>query len=348
MVHKEVLVIGAGQCGLAAGRFLQKKKVDFIILEKNKQIGDNWRKRYDSLTLFTPAGLSALPDLPMALSKNSRPTKNQMADYFDRYVDHFDLPVSANEEVHEIRKENGLFVVTTSREKYTVKKIIHAAGFCEKPSFPEWVADLTIPYIHSNNYKSPISIKGKKILLVGTGNSAAQIGAELTKYFSIDWSTNRKPKFSSLHMFGRNILTLARTFGQLDKPATEKTINNGEAIYLFDDLKRHLKKAKRKKSVTKAEGGSVIFEGGETGKYDFILFATGFKPNFDFIRIPEFENDLHQLRRQKGFSEVSGLYFLGIPYQRSRSSQLIYGSQKDAAFIVDDLVKVLSDQPQPV
>src|SRR5690554_3251957 len=348
MVHKEVLVIGAGQCGLAAGRFLQKKEVDFLILEKNKHVGDNWRKRYDSLTLFTPVGLSALPDLPMALSPKSRPTKSQMADYFDRYVDHFDLPVSANEEVQEIRKENGLFIVTTSREKYAVKKVIHAAGFCEKPYYPEWATDLAIPFLHSSNYKSPLSIKGKKVLLVGTGNSAAQIGAELTKYFSIDWSTNKKPKFSSLHMFGRNILTLAKTFGHLDKPAPEKTIKNGEAIYLFDDLKKHLKKAKRKKSVTKAEGDLVTFEGGETGKYDFILFATGFEPNFDCIQIPEFENDLDLLRKQQGFSQVSGLYFLGIPYQRSRSSQLIYGSQKDAAFIVDNLVKVLSDQPQPV
>src|SRR5690554_5944067 len=81
MVHKEVLVIGAGQCGLAAGRYLQKKGTDFLILEKNKHIGDNWRKRYESLTLFTPASLSALPELPMAIAPKSRPNKNQMADY---------------------------------------------------------------------------------------------------------------------------------------------------------------------------------------------------------------------------------------------------------------------------
>ncbi len=337
MVHKEVLVLGAGQCGLATGRFLQKQKIDFLILEKNKHIGDNWRKRYDSLSLFTPASLSALPDLPMAISPKSRPNKNQMADYFNRYVEHFDLPVAVHEEVREIRKENDVFLIKTSRQEYTADKVIHAAGYCEKPFYPEWAADLAIPFLHSADYKSPISIKGKKVLLVGTGNSAAQIGAELTKYFALDWSTNKKPRFSSLHLFGKNILTFARTFGHLDKPASEKTINNGEAIYLFDDLKKQLKKAKKKKQVIEAQGNRITFEGGESETYDFVLFATGFRPNFDFIQIPEFENDLEQLRKQQGISQVPGLFFLGIPYQRSRSSQLIYGSQKDAAYIVDQL-----------
>lgn len=339
MVHKEVLVIGAGQCGLAAGRFLQKKEIDFLILEKNKHVGDNWRKRYESLSLFTPASLSALPELPMAIVPKSRPNKNQMADYFDRYVDHFGLPIAVHEEVREITAANGLFHIKTSRQEYTAGQVIHAAGYCEKPYYPEWALDLAIPFIHSSDYKNPLSIKGKKVLLVGTGNSAAQIGAELTKYFGVDWSTNKKPKYSSLHRFGKNILTLAKAFGQLDKPAPDKTIKNGEAIYLFDNLKKQLKKTKKRKKVIKAEGDRITFDGGESETYDFVLFATGFLPNFDFIQIPEFENNPDQLRQQEGISQVSGLYFLGIPYQRSRSSQLIYGSQRDAAFIVDQLGK---------
>src|SRR5690606_29327149 len=76
---------------------------------------------------------------------------------------------------------------------------------------------------------------------------------------------------------------------------------------------------------------------------DFIVFATGFGPNFDFLAIPEFEGDLNQLRKQQGLSTVSGLHFIGIPYQRSRSSQLIYGSQKDPAYIVSQL-RVTQDQ----
>src|SRR5690606_27563270 len=96
-----------------------------------------------------------------------------------------------------------------------------------------------------------------------------------------------------------------------------------------------LKKIKKKKKVIAANGNLISFEGGETASYEIILFATGFKPDFGFIHIPNFENSLDQLRSQQGISQVEGLYFLGIPYQRTRSSQLIYGSQKDASFIVD-------------
>lgn len=339
MVHKDVLIIGAGQCGLSAGRLLQKKGLDFLILEKNKQIGDNWRKRYDSLSLFTPASLSALPDLPMAIASKSRPNKNQIADYFDRYVDHFELPVSVNEEVQEISRESGVFIIKTSRGSYSADYLIHAAGYGENPYFPDWSDDLTIPFIHSSSYKSPISIKGDKVLLVGTGNSAAQIGAEITKYYSVDWSTNKKPRFASLHILGRNILTIAKKIGHLDKPAPDKTIQQGEPIYFYDDLKKQLKKAKRRKQVVQAKGDTITFEDGETESYDFILFATGFQPNFDFIKLPEFEGDLALLRKQQGISQIPGLFFLGIPYQRSRSSQLIYGAQRDAAYMVDQLEK---------
>lgn len=338
-MHREILIIGAGQCGLAAGRFLQIKKKDFLILEKNKQVGDNWRKRYDSLTLFTPASYSALPELPMALSPQTRPNKNQMADYFSRYVDHFELPVSVNEEVVSVSRENGVFKIKTSLDEITSYKLIIASGLCRNPHLPSWVDRLGIPYLHSSKYKSPISIKGKKVLVVGSGNSAAQIAAELTKYYTVHWSTNRKPKFTSLHFFGKNILWLADKLGKLDQQESEKKIKSGEPIYLFDDLKKLLKKTKSRKQVIDAEGNTVTFEGGTVENYDMVVLATGFTPEFGFINIPEFEDDLEQLRMKQGISQVPGLYFLGIPHQRSRSSHLIYGSQKDASFLVDSITR---------
>jgi putative flavoprotein involved in K+ transport len=336
-MHKEILIIGAGQCGLAAGRFLQEKKKDFLILEKNKQVGDNWRKRYGSLRLLTPARYSALPDLPMALSPKERPRKNQVADYFNRYVEHFDLPVSGNEMVKSVTKKGDVFRISTSLKEITADKVIIASGFCENPFFPDWSADLNIPFIHSSEYKTPTSIKGKKVLVVGSGNSAAQIAAELTKYFEVHWSIPKKPTFSSLYVFGKNILWYAEKFGKLNKPVSKKKFIKGEVIYLYDNLKKLLKKTKKKKGVVGAAENKITFENGEEEPYDFILFATGFQPNYDFIQVPEFENNLDQLRDQQGVSRVSGLFFLGIPHQRSRSSHLIYGSQKDALFIVEQM-----------
>src|SRR5680860_1303460 len=124
----------------------------------------------------------------MALVPKARPLKDQIADYFDRYVDHFDLPISVNEMVKSITKEGDIFKVVTSLDEITADKVIIASGFCEKPQIPDWSAGLNIPFIHSSEYKSPVSIKGKKVLVVVTGNSAAHIAAELSKHFEVHWS----------------------------------------------------------------------------------------------------------------------------------------------------------------
>lgn len=309
-----------------------------MILEKNNHVGDNWRKRYSSLQLFTPAAYSGLPDLPLGISPKTRPSKDQIADYFGRYAEHFQLPVFLRHEVSSITKEGDVFTVVTPQQIFTTHKVVIASGFCERPRLPEWADRLTVPYIHSVDYKNPVSIKGNKVLVVGTGNSAAQIAAELVKYFEVHWSTQRKPNFFPLHLFGKNVLVLADKLGKLDKPVSEKKLKKGEPIYRYGDLTTLLKKGKKKKDVVKAEGDKLIFASGETETYDFVLFATGFRPNFDFIQITGFENDLDQLRDRQGISQIQGLYFLGIPYQRSRSSQLISGSQKDALFMVEKMI----------
>ncbi|HLU88331.1 MAG TPA: NAD(P)/FAD-dependent oxidoreductase [Cyclobacteriaceae bacterium] len=341
-MHKEILIIGAGQCGLAAGRLLQIKNKDFLILEKNREVGETWKKRYDSLKLFTPAAYSALPGLPLALDPKTRPTKNQIADYFTRYAEHFDLPVSVNEGVLSITKENGLFKVKTTLNNISAEKVILANGFCASPQVPEWAENLSIPYLHSSAYRNPLSVKGNKVLVVGAGNSAAQIAAELTKYYEVHWSTWNKPRFSPLHLFGKNVLWYAEKLGKLEKPVSEKKIKKGEAIFLYDDLKKSLKKTHKRKKVVEAKGDLVTFEDGKSEPYKVVLFATGFKPDFSFIRIDDFEYDLDALRAQQGISKVVGLYMLGIPYQRTRSSHLIYGSQRDAAYIVEKLSQTVT------
>ncbi|MDN3669597.1 NAD(P)/FAD-dependent oxidoreductase [Echinicola jeungdonensis] len=335
MKEKEFVIIGGGQCGLSAGRYLQKKGCDFVILEQNKEIGDNWRNQYDSLKLFTPAQFSALPDLPMALSPKARPTKDQMADYFSRYASHFDMPVHNKNKVLTLKKNKGAFLISTVFEEIKAQKVIIANGFCQKPKFPEWVNDLNTPYLHSKDYRNPISVKGKKVLVVGTGNSAAQIAAELTKYYEVHWSVNRKPKLTPLYIFGKNVIWWASRLGILDRVA-KKGQKRIETIYQYDNLKKQLKKTKKQPIIKEATGNQVLFENGKKEQYDFVVFATGFYPDFDFIEIEDFENNLETLRENSGLSRVKGLYFLGIPFQRTKSSHLIHGSQKDAKFIIEE------------
>ncbi len=170
--------------------------------------------------------------------------------------------------------------------------------------------------------------------MVGTGNSAAQIAAELTKYYEVHWSVIRKPKLIPLYVLGKNIIWWGSRLGLLDKPA-KKGQTRIEAIYYYNNLKKQLKKARKQPVVKKAAGNQVEFKNGQKESYDFVLFATGFYPDFGFIEIDNFENSLQDLRDSSGLSRVEGLYFLGIPFQRTKSSHLIHGAQKDAKFIVE-------------
>ncbi|QDH79111.1 NAD(P)/FAD-dependent oxidoreductase [Echinicola soli] len=334
MKEIEYVIIGAGQCGLSAGRYLQKANKDFIILDQHLEVGDSWRNRYESLKLFTPAAYCQLPDLKMALPPNVRPTKNQLADYFSRYASHFNLPIHTKNRVAEITKTGETFFIKTTFEEIKAKKVIVANGLCQKPFIPEWAEKLNIPYIHSSQYRTPISVKGKKVLVVGGGNSAAQIIADLTSYFDIHWSTLRKPKLRSLTVLGKNILWWGDKFNRLEKAPKVKKINKSEPVYLFDELKKSIRKAKRQPEVIGAGSNQVTFSNQKTEQFEFVLFATGFLPDYSFVNIEGFENDMDTLRKQHGISKIAGLYFLGIPFQRSRSSHLIYGSQRDAEFIV--------------
>ncbi|WP_226335958.1 flavin-containing monooxygenase [Echinicola marina] len=334
MKETDFLIIGAGQSGLSAARHLQKAGKDFIILEKEQEVGDNWRNSFETMKLFTPAVFCSLPELPMALSPTSLPNKNQIADYFSRYAAHFDFPLHPKNEVTEITQEGKRFLVESTFEKITTKNIIISHGCLQTKSVPQWAKSLSIPYIHSNQYRSPVSIKGKKVLVIGSGNTAAQIIAELTAYFEVHWSTNEKPKFKSLDSFGKNKFFWDKKFNRLEKPLSEKKRNKTAPIYNFNGIKKKAKKAILHPEIIAADGNIVTFKNQHSQEIDFVLFATGNEINFDFINIDGFEYDLEKLKENQGLSIIEGIYFLGLPHQRSRSSHLIYGSAKDAAFII--------------
>jgi putative flavoprotein involved in K+ transport len=331
-MHKNVIIVGAGQYGLIASYFLKLQKLDFLLLEKNDRVGDNWRKRFESMKLFSPAKYNALPGLPIALDGDVRPTKNQMADYFDRYIDHFDLPVQTNQEVVSISLDNGLYTIKTGRDEFTCDNLIMANGISQKPIIPDWVNKLAIPHIHIRNYRNPVSVKGKKVLVVGEGNSSAQIAGELVKYFEVDWARDQKRKFTALYLLGKNIYWWNEKL-----PVSKNNKSGAQPIYLYDDLKRLLKKVTKRSKVEDANGSLVAFADDTSAQYDFIIYSEGYHLDHELFHIPDFELDLEHLRENQGLSKLSGLYFIGIPYQRNRLSYDVGHAIEDVKLILEKL-----------
>jgi putative flavoprotein involved in K+ transport len=333
-MHKEIIIVGAGHYGLIAAHFLKKEKRDFLVLEQNDRVGDGWRKRFDSMTLFTPSYMAALPELPMELEPDVRPTKTQMGDYLDRYVDHFSLPVNTNHRVEEITLQDGVFHLKSSMGEFTCDVVIMAHGNIQRPEMPSWLEQMTIPKLQFRKYKSPISVKGKKVLVSGNGNSAAQIAGELTKYFDVTWTKEGASKTTALSILGKNRFWWSERLKQND-------ISDGKKnpLFMFDGLQQRLGKVKMQPQVKQAEGNKVTFGNGQVQEFDFIVYSDGYRPDFAILVIEGLETDVKLLNEHNGKSNIPNLFFLGIPYQRSRFPFQTKWQVKDVEQLLKEIKK---------
>ena len=134
----QVIVIGAGQAGLAAGRYLAQAGVDFLILEAADRVGDVWRNRWDSLRLFTAAEFAGLPGLPYPGDPDALPTKDQLADYLETYASHFRLPVRFNTSVERLERDGDRYVITTSNAIFEADHVVVATGSHQATETPAW------------------------------------------------------------------------------------------------------------------------------------------------------------------------------------------------------------------
>jgi len=193
----DVIIIGGGQSGLACGYYLRRNKLNYLILDKQEKCGGAWLNTWDSLTLFSPAEHSSLPGWLMPKSKNRFPLKQEVIDYLCQYELHYQLPMERNVNVDTVISENMFFKVSTSKGIYFAKTIIAAIGTWNNPFIPKIKGIDTFKgiQIHSANYKNAEQFRNLKVLVVGEGNSAAQIVAEVSKVTTVKWSTRKPPQY---------------------------------------------------------------------------------------------------------------------------------------------------------
>src|SRR5690625_3089224 len=174
----ETVIIGAGQAGLAAGYHLQRRGRPFAVLDANTRVGDNWRRQWDSLRLYSPAQYDNLPGLPFPARRWSFPTKDEVGDYLETYARHFDLPVVLGVRVTSLKRRDGQYVVATERGAYRCENVIVATGtFGRTPYIPDVAVELdpAILQLHSSEYRRPGQLRAGPVLVVGAGHSGTDI-----------------------------------------------------------------------------------------------------------------------------------------------------------------------------
>ncbi len=341
----DTLIIGASIAGLATAACLQKKKNPFIILEKENKVATPWHRHYDRLHLHTPRSLSNLPYKKFAKEITTYPSRLEVVDYLLNYQKTFSINPIFNNEVISIRRENGFWIVETSEDTYKSKNVVVATGAYTFPKkiLIEGMETFPGKIIHSSEYKTGKEFKGKKVLVIGFGNSACEIALDLYEQEATPSMSLRSPvNIIPRDIFGIPVLRISWLMQKLSPGLADK-LNAPLIKYFIGDLNK-LGIEKKKKGplqeidnnskppvidigtlkeikkgniklygeIIKIEGNTVFFKNGSQ-QFDVIIAAIGYDRNDGILKIEQqrFDDLKFPVSRQKYFGK-DGLYFCGF------------------------------------
>jgi putative flavoprotein involved in K+ transport len=341
----ETIIIGGGQAGLSVGYYLKKRGGSFVILDANERIGGSWRTRtWDSLRLFTPARYDGLPGWPFPASAWSYPTARETAEYLEAYAERFELPVRTGMTVERLRKDGDRYMVECGGRRFEADRVVVATGFYGKPSVPSFASELDprIVQMHSSEYRDPSQLRRGGVLLVGAGNSGADIAMELSKSHRT-WLSGRDKGQVPIRIESRSarfvlpilwfvashVLTVKTPIGRKARPHVLK--DGAPRIRVkADDLE-----AAGVECVPKTVGvsdGLPVLEDGRVVDVANVIWCTGFRQDFGWIDLPVFDDDSAPIH-ERGVASEPGLYFVGLDFLYAFTSENVGGVGRDARYI---------------
>jgi putative flavoprotein involved in K+ transport len=344
----DVVIIGAGQAGLATAYYLRQLGINPLLLEAAPAIGEVWRGRYDSLRLFTPSQYSNLPGLTFPAPRDHYPTKDDVADYLRDYATKFDFNIAYDARVTRLTKTADHLEVAVGAKTIAAKAVIVATGALQSPKILAFASKLhaSVNQLHSSHYRNPKMIPDGDILIVGGGNSGAQIAEELAQAGrNVSVSIEKMPRHLPQRFLGKDIFWWLTKSGLIStKPAKLVGSTSSTPIPTIGvDLKR-LNQTRRLNivpRVTDAEGLHVLLADGSKRAPANIIWATGFANDFSWIDIQgatEDQNPIHT----RGVSPVSGLYFIGLPFLHSKGSAFLGFVKDDAQYLATMVASAFS------
>ncbi len=348
----DVLVIGAGQAGLSVGHFLAGTGLRFLILDGNARIGDAWRNRWDSLRLFTPARYDGLAGMPFPAPPHSFPTKDEMADYLESYAARFALPVRTGVRVDRLWREGDRYVATaggpdSGRHRFEAAQVVVAMATYQKPRVPEFARELDprIVQLHSSAYRSPGQLAEGGVLIVGAGNSGAEIAIETARTHET-WMSGRATGAVPFRIEGtvaRHVLlplvfrglfhrVLTRD-NPLGRKARESVITKGGPLIRVKPKQLAAAGVKRTPRVAGVRDGKPLLADGRVLDVANVIWSTGFTPGFSWIDL-ELPGGKDEPEHARGIvAEHPGLYFVGLHFLYAFSSTMIHGMARDAEYV---------------
>lgn len=345
----DVIVVGGGQSGLACGYYLRRSKLSYLILDKQEQCGGAWHNAWDSLTLFSPSQHSSLPGWLMSKSENLFPLKQEVINYLCQYEQHYQLPIERNVTVEKITPEDKIFKISTNKGDYFAKAIIAATGTWNNPFIPQikGIESFKGIQIHSANYKNAESFKNLKVLIVGEGNSGAQIVAEVSKVTTVKWSTRKPPQYLPDDVDGFYLFNVASAKYNAEKEGVPFNAANYDLgnIVMVPPVKEA-----RSRGVLNSNGSfeslyenGIVWSDGTKEVFDAIIWCTGFGYATSFLKelVATDERGIVKTEESKAI-EIKGLWLVGYGGWTGYASATLIGINRNAKQTILEITKFLS------
>jgi putative flavoprotein involved in K+ transport len=346
----QTVVIGGSQAGLAVAYHLQRRGLPFVVVDEHHRVGDAWRNRWDSLRLFTPAPYDGLPGVPFPGSGSTYPTKDAVADYLEAYAREFGLPMRTGVTVQRLSAANGRFDVFCGSEALPAHNVVVATGAFHHPRIPAFAGALgnAIGQLHSRDYRNRSQVRAGGVLVVGAGNSGAEIAMELASGHRTWLSgpdTGQEPtRAGSIpDRFVTPLLWLAATRltvkSRPGRKLRDRFLDPPRGIPLGRVRRKDIIAAgiERVGRTTGVRDGYPLLEDGRVLEVSTVIWCTGYTPDFSWIDLPLQTRHGYPVQDRGIVESIPGLYFVGLPFLHSLSSALLGGVGRDAAHIVDHI-----------
>jgi putative flavoprotein involved in K+ transport len=348
----QTVVIGGGQAGLSVGYHLAQRGVPFVILEANPRIGDSWRRRWDSLRLFTPARFDGLAGMPFPAPPNTFPTKDEMADYLEAYAARFKLPIQTGVSVDRVSRHGNGYLISAGNLQVEAEHVVVAMSDYQRGRVPPFASELdsALVQLHSADYRNLSQLRPGGVLVVGAGNSGADIALETARGGHQTWMSGRDVghvPFRIDSLAGRLLLVRLVLRGFFHRVLTVKTpigrklrhklLSMGGPLIRVKPRDLEIAGIERVPRTAGVQNGRPVLEDGRILDVANVVWCTGFQPGFSWIDLPIFGNDGRPMQERGVAVNEDGLYFVGLIFLYAASSVMIHGVGRDAEYIADTI-----------
>lgn len=348
MITYDTIIIGGGQSALACAYFLQRLDLNYMILDDQSESGGAWLHAWDSLTLFSPAEYSSLPGWMMPKSENKFPLREELIDYLKAYEERYKIRIQRSVRVKAVNKINEGFELETDAGFYECKTLISATGTWNRPFIPNIPGKDLFKgqQVHSAYYKNADDFKCKKVLVVGNGNSGAQILAEVSKVATTVWAVQNEPEYLPDEVDGRVLFNMASA--KYHSMQSGKEFKSSQYILVKIVMLPPVVEARARKALqykltfNTITPTGVVWPDFTEEEFDVIIWCTGFKFATDHLKSLNIVDESGKIETTETKSTaIPGLYLVGYGNWTGFASATLIGVGRSARNTINQITEDL-------